>query len=75
VDLTLAKNFRITEAAKLQLRADFFNALNHVNYSNPNTNFTSPDFGRITSAGGASGIFQLTSGGARTGQLGVRLSF
>jgi hypothetical protein len=75
VDMSLGKTFRIKESIRLQIRADAFNALNHVNYSNPNTNITAPDFGRITSAGGASGIFQLTSGGARTGQVGLRLTF
>ena len=43
---------------------DAFNALNHVNYGNPNTNIASPDFGRL-----------LTSAPPRTAQLGARLSF
>ena len=64
MDLSLGKTFRITEAVNLQIRADAFNALNHVNYGNPNTNTTSPDFGRITGAGNA-----------RSGQVGARLTF
>jgi hypothetical protein len=64
VDLSLGKTFRVTESVHLQFRADAFNALNHVNYSNPNGTITSPDFGRITSAAGA-----------RAGQVGVRLTF
>jgi outer membrane receptor protein involved in Fe transport len=66
------KTFHITESAKLEFRAELFNALNHVNYNNPNTSFspntqgvnTNPNFGRITSAGDARRI-----------QLGLRLAF
>ena len=57
------------ESVSLQVRADAFNALNHVNYNNPNTNISSPDFGRITSASLVSGL------GNRVGQIGARLTF
>jgi hypothetical protein len=63
-DLSIGKNFRISESVNVQVRADAFNALNHVNYGNPNGNITSADFGRITSAGNA-----------RSGQIGARLVF
>jgi hypothetical protein len=48
----------------LQIRADAFNAFNHVNYANPVSSITSPDFGKLTSAPGW-----------RTGQLNARLTF
>src|SRR5262245_15910442 len=64
MDVSLGKIFRIREGVNLQVRADAFNALNHVNYSNPNGNITSVDFGRITGAGQS-----------RTGQVGARLTF
>jgi hypothetical protein len=32
------------------VRADIFNLLNHVNFSNPDSNINSPTFGRITAA-------------------------
>jgi hypothetical protein len=64
VNASLVKGFRLTDQMRLDVRLDAFNALNHVNYSNPNTNITSPDFGRI-----------LGSGQPRTAQLGARLSF
>ncbi len=64
VELSLAKNFRITEGARLQLRAEMFNALNHVNLGGPNGNISSPQFGRITSAGGM-----------RSMQVGMRFQF
>jgi len=34
-DLSLMKNFPVTERAKLQFRADVFNILNHPNFANP----------------------------------------
>jgi hypothetical protein len=64
MDLSIGKVFRVTESVNVQVRADTFNALNHVNYGNPNSNITSSDFGRITGAGNA-----------RSGQVGVRLTF
>ena len=63
-DVALARTFRIKERVSLEVRADAFNALNHVNPNNPNTTITSPSFGRITSAGAA-----------RVFQFGARLDF
>ena len=37
------------EKTNVQFRAEFFNALNHPQFANPDTNFTSPTFGVITS--------------------------
>jgi outer membrane receptor protein involved in Fe transport len=51
-DLAVSKNFRVREQINLQLRADTFNALNHVNYSGPSTSITSATFGEISGAGG-----------------------
>lgn len=34
-DLSLMKNFPFTETAKIQLRGDLFNVLNHPNFNNP----------------------------------------
>lgn len=64
VDLSLAKNFMIKGESKVQFRADVFNALNHVNFNNPNGNIASSQFGRITGAGGM-----------RSMQLGFRFQF
>jgi hypothetical protein len=44
---------------------DFFNALNHPQFANPNTTFGSSSFGIISS----------TSVNPRVGQLGVKLVF
>lgn len=40
-DASLLKNFRITERHNLQFRAEFFNAFNHANENNPDTNIYS----------------------------------
>ncbi len=37
VDLSLQKNFPITESVRLQFRGDFLNAFNHVNLNTPNS--------------------------------------
>jgi carboxypeptidase family protein/TonB-dependent receptor-like protein len=64
VNLSLTKGFRVAEGVRLEARMDGFNVFNHVNYNNPNTNITSPDFGRL-----------LSSTGERAAQIGARLSF
>ena len=45
---------------RLQLRGEFFNAFNQVNFNNPNTNISSSTFGRITGAG-AGRVIQLAA--------------
>lgn len=47
-DFSLIKNFRFTERWRLQFRAETFNAMNHSNLSDPNTDPTSGSFGVIT---------------------------
>jgi Carboxypeptidase regulatory-like domain/TonB dependent receptor len=47
-DLSLFKNFRVTERFRLQFRAESFNAINHVQFANPNTGVTNTAFGIIT---------------------------
>ncbi len=50
-DLSLAKNLVLVGRTQLQVRAELFNAFNTVNWSSPNTNIQSTNFGRITGAG------------------------
>ncbi len=47
-DLSLAKNVAFSERYKMQLRCNFFNALNHTNYTSVQTNVLSSQFGQIT---------------------------
>jgi len=49
VDLSLHKDFSFTERIKLQFRADFINAFNHVQFNAPNVTIGST-MGQITSA-------------------------
>ena len=72
VSLSLFKVFRIGERVRMEARGEWFNALNTVNYEQPNVSF-SPDrtgqninvnFGRI-----------LSALDARRMQLGLRLAF
>ncbi len=49
-DLSLFRDFALTERYRLQYRAEFFNALNHANFSNPNANLSNANVGRILGA-------------------------
>ena len=52
-DLSLFKDFRITERVKIQFRGEFLNAFNTPRFSGPNTSVTSSTFGAITSQANA----------------------
>ncbi|MFN7939072.1 MAG: carboxypeptidase regulatory-like domain-containing protein [Bryobacteraceae bacterium] len=47
-DFSMIKNFPITERVVMQFRAETFNALNHPNLYDPNTDPTSASWGSIT---------------------------
>lgn len=47
-DTGLFKNFYVTERLSVQLRFESFNAFNHTQWSVPNRNRASPNFGRIS---------------------------
>ena len=49
-DISLFKNFRMTEKSTLQFRAEGFNTLNHPNFMLPENDLASPDFGQILQA-------------------------
>ncbi len=50
LDFSLAKNFKISERAKLQFRADMLNAFNHVDLINVSTNISNSNFGQLVGA-------------------------
>ena len=50
-DLGLIKNWEYRERWRLQFRWEMFNALNHANFANPNSDPSSGNFGQITSIG------------------------
>jgi hypothetical protein len=65
-DMGAFKNFRFFERWNLQFRSEFFNTLNHANFSNPQNNISSPtQVGKIVS----------TSTGPRVVQFALRLEF
>jgi len=85
IDLTLRRQFRLTERFSLQARGDFFNIFNHPNFGNP-VNYLSntAQFGQATQtlasylgSGGQSGglnpLYQI--GGPRSIQLALKLQF
>jgi len=49
LDLSLHKDFQMTERFRLQFRSDFINAFNHVQFNAPNMGLGST-MGQITSA-------------------------
>jgi hypothetical protein len=50
-DFAVMKDVLVREPLRAQLRGEFFNAFNQVDFGEPNTNASSASFGRITSAG------------------------
>jgi hypothetical protein len=64
VDMSLIRDFRVTERMHAEFRAEVFNVINHTNFANPGTVFGSSTFGVISS-----------TGPARQTQLGLRLTF
>ena len=65
LDLAFSKTTALyRERLKLEFRAEFFNILNHAEFSNPDTNINSGTFGQI-----------LTTADPRIIQLALRLSF
>ena len=47
-NVSLGKSFGLTERLRLDFRAEAFNLLNRVVFSNPNTNLNSSSFGLVT---------------------------
>jgi hypothetical protein len=54
VDFSVIKRFPIRESRNLELRAEFFNLFNHVNFANPisNLNAVTPSGGSINATTG-----------------------
>jgi hypothetical protein len=57
-DLALIKDTKLTERTNLEVGIEAFNALNHTQFGQPNSNVSSANFGRITTAA-AGRIVQL----------------
>lgn len=89
-DLSLIKNFKITERAALKFQADAFNLFNHPSFDAPNGNFAlngcfnpypcfPQDMTQILAAGNPNpnnyGVIRQTVGSNRFLQLSVHLTF
>jgi hypothetical protein len=49
-DLSVAKNFTVTERFRLRFQTDFFNAFNVANFTSPDVNVSDKAFGTLASA-------------------------
>jgi hypothetical protein len=59
LDLSISKQFSITERKHLQFRAELFNATNHPNWGTPGTTLGTAAFGTITSNENLPRVMQL----------------
>jgi Carboxypeptidase regulatory-like domain len=73
LDASLFRNFKINERWNLQLRGEAFSVVNTPQWGQPNTDYTSANFGLIT--GLANQLPGGQGGGARQIQLGAKLTF
>ena len=72
LDASLIKNTAVTERVTLQFRAEFFNVLNHANFTTPNTVvYTSATAGPAPTAG----VITATSTTSRQIQFGLKILF
>jgi len=59
-DVSLGKNFRITEATNFKFTTDFFNIWNHPIFGNPSGIFEASGFGQITATKGTPRLIQFS---------------
>ena len=64
LDLSVLKDFAVTERARLQFRAECFNLANHANFGLPDNDVASPNFGHV-----------LEAGAPRLMQFGIKLIY
>ena len=69
-DVSLFKTTRINERVALQIRAEFFNVLNHANFATPNATVFSG-----VNVSGSAGLITATATTSRQIQFGMKLVF
>jgi hypothetical protein len=74
LNLSLFKNFKISERFNMEFRAETFNFTNTPQFANPNTSITSSSYGYVTGTLG-SGTGVSGTGGGRALQLGLKVTF
>jgi hypothetical protein len=70
-DFSIIKNTRLSEALRVQFRAEFFDLFNHPNFGQPGNVLGTPAFGRITNTRFPTG----ESGSSRQIQFALKLIF
>lgn len=82
VDFSVIKRFPFRDSKNIELRAEFFNLLNHVNFANPISNLSAvpstsidPNSGRIIGSSGDFGRIISTSNNPRLIQFAIKLNF
>jgi hypothetical protein len=73
VDMAFKKLFPVRESVDLQLRAEFFNILNHANFSTPSQ--TTIWLGRTYTLNEDAGLITSTVNTARQIQFGLKLTW
>ena len=74
LNLSLFKNFELTERVKAELRLETFNTTNTPAFANPNSTVGNALYGMVTSTVG-SGTGVNGTGGGRAVQLGLKVRF
>jgi hypothetical protein len=67
IDMTIQKQFKLTERFALQVRGEAYNVFNHINLANPIVDFNNVNFGKVTT--------KLVAYNGREIQYGLRLVF
>jgi hypothetical protein len=82
LDMSLLKDTSITESCKVQLRAEFFNVLNHANFATPNAVIysngpiaTTADLNTPPALSPTAGVITATSTTSRQIQFGLKVLF
>jgi hypothetical protein len=59
--MSLSKRFAMpwSEKHALEFRAEAYNVFNHTNFSDPNADINSPNFGQITSQANTNRVMQF----------------
>jgi len=70
LDLSLVKNFAVTERTKVQFRSEFFNIMNHANFGTPNAIVFSG-----TAISPSAGLITATATTSRQIQFGLKFVF
>lgn len=69
MDLSLFRNFKLTEKLRSEFRVEGFNISNTPHFANPNGSYTSSNFGKIT------GLSSRGYGDPRLFRFGIRFTF